>query len=192
MALKENRLTRADLTASQSQTLRQHSNPSISRPALQLLGKAAADRLAVIERLKPAIGQKGDVQLGEKIFTERCATCHRIAGRGAAVGPDLESVRGNGAEYLLTHMVDPNREINALYTVYNAELRGDDAISGILARETDLTITFRLAGAEEKTVARSDVRKLAASPQSLMPEGLEEGLDLAAVAGLLEFVKSAR
>lgn len=191
-ALREKKLTRSDLTASQSQTLRQHSNPSISQPALELLGQAATDRLAVIERLKPAIGQKGDVKIGEKIFMERCATCHRVAGRGVAVGPDLESVRGNGADYILTHLIDPNREINALYTVYNAELRGDDAISGILARETDSTITFRLAGAEEKTVPRVDVKKLTASPQSLMPLGLEEGLDLSAVAGLLEFVKSAK
>jgi putative heme-binding domain-containing protein len=190
-ALKKSRITRADLTATQSQTLRQHSNPSISRPALELLGKVNTDRAAVIERFRPALQKHGDPKLGEKIFTERCATCHRFAGKGAAVGPDLESVRGNGREYLLTQMLDPNREVNSRYVLYQADLLDGDRISGILAHETDAEVTFRLANAEEKTVPRNQIKRLTASPQSLMPVGLEEGLGENEMASLLDYLSSS-
>jgi putative membrane-bound dehydrogenase-like protein len=187
-ALQKSQISRADLTASQIQTLRQHSNPAISRPALELLGKVDADRASVIERFRPALNEHGDMKAGEKLFTERCATCHRFAGKGAAVGPDLESVRGNGREYLLTHLLDPNREVNTRYVMYVAELREGDTVSGILARETDTQVTLRLANAEEKTFLRSQIKRLTASAQSLMPAGLEEGLDSQAMAGLLDFL----
>jgi putative membrane-bound dehydrogenase-like protein len=187
-ALKASRITRADLTASQTQILRQHPNPAISRPALELLGKVETDRVAVIERLRPALQKQGDPRIGEKIFTERCATCHRFLGKGAAVGPDLESVRGNGREYLLTHLLDPNREINTRYTMFVAELRDGDSVSGIIARETDGEVTLRMANAEEKTIARSELKSLKASAQSLMPVGLEEGLGESEIAGLLDYL----
>lgn len=190
-ALKSSQITRADLTASQSQTLRQHPNPGISRPALDLLGKLDSDRGALIERFRLALQNRGDVQSGEKIFTERCATCHRYAGKGIAVGPDLESVAGNGREYLLTHILDPNREVNTRFVMYQAELRDGDTISGILARETDSEITLRLANAEEKTIPRSQIKSLKASAQSLMPVGLEDGLDVQAVAGLLDYLRKS-
>jgi putative heme-binding domain-containing protein len=189
-ALKKSQITRTDLTASQTQTLRQHSNPAISRPALELLGKVDADRAAVIERFRPAVQQHGDPKLGEKIYTERCATCHRFAGKGFAVGPDLESVRGNGREYLLTHLLDPNREINNRFVMYVADLREGDTLSGILARETDSEVTLRMANAEEKTIPRAQIKRLTASSQSLMPVGLEEGLDAEAVASLLSFLSN--
>jgi putative heme-binding domain-containing protein len=187
-ALKKSQITRADLTASQTQTLRQHSNPAISRPALELLGAINTDRAAVIERFRSALQKHGDPQLGEKIFTERCATCHRYAGKGAAVGPDLESVRGNDREYLLTQMLDPNREVNSRYVLYQADLREGDTVSGILARETDAEVTLRLANAEEKTIPRTQIKRLAASAQSLMPVGLEEGLGENEIASLLDYL----
>ncbi|HUS34008.1 MAG TPA: PVC-type heme-binding CxxCH protein [Verrucomicrobiae bacterium] len=187
-ALKSARITRADLTASQTQALRQHSSPSISRPALELLGKLDSDRAAVLQKFRPALEHSGDPAAGEKIFIERCATCHRFAGKGFAVGPDLESVRGNGREYLLTHMLDPNREVNSRFVMYAAELRDGDTISGILARETDSEVSLRLANAEEKTVPRSQLKSLKASAQSFMPVGLEDALDEKAVAGLLDYL----
>lgn len=191
-ALKRAKLTRADLTASQSQVLRQHSSPAISRPALELLGKVDADRAAVIAQFHSALEKKGDLKAGEKIFTERCATCHRVAGRGFAVGPDLESVRGNGREYLLTHLVDPNREVNSRYVAYTAELRDGESVTGILARETDSVVTLRLPNAEEKSIPREKLARFTASTQSLMPVGLDAGLDSDAMASLLDFLQTTR
>jgi putative membrane-bound dehydrogenase-like protein len=187
-ALKEKKLAPTDLSPSLSQYLRQHSNPAISRQALDLLGKVDSDRAAVIERLRPALQAHGDKATGQKIFEERCATCHRLQGKGYAVGPDLESVRGNGREYLLVNLLDPNREVNSRYVMYAAEMRGGETTSGILVRETDAQITLRMANAEEWTIKRSDLKALKASPQSLMPIGLEEGLNVEGVASLLEYI----
>jgi putative membrane-bound dehydrogenase-like protein len=191
-AIRSGKITRADLTATQTQTLRQHSNAAISRPALELLGKVDFDRAAVIERFRPALTQHGDLKEGAKQFATRCATCHRLAGQGNSVGPDLESVRGNGREYLLIHLLDPNREVNSRYVAYTAELKDGDSITGVLASETDSAITLLLSNAEQKTISRAQLKKLTASAQSLMPNGLEEGLDPAGLASLLDYVQSAK
>ena len=191
-ALKKSKITRGDLTASQTQTLRQHSNPEISRPALEMLGVVNSDRAGVIEKFRPALEKKGDMKVGEKLFVERCAVCHRVAGQGQAVGPDFESVRGNGREYLLTHFLDPNREVNSRFVVYSAELADGDRIDGMLSRETESEVTLRLPNGEERTIERPKIKKLTATALSLMPTGLEEGLNTEGVAGLLEFLMSKR
>jgi putative heme-binding domain-containing protein len=187
-ALKESKLSRGDLTASQTQMLRQHPNPEMSRPALQLLGQVDSNRASVIEKFRPVLNLKGDSNAGEKIFVERCAVCHRFAGQGNAVGPDMESVRGNGREYLLTHILDPNREVNSRFVVYTAELKDGESVNGMVSRESDNDVVMRLANGEEKNLLRAQIMRLAASAQSLMPVGLEEGLDNDAIAGLLEFL----
>lgn len=190
-ALREKKVTRSDLSASQIQTLRQHPDPAISRPALELLGKVDADRAAVLDKLRPALALEGDAKAGAATYELRCASCHRLAGKGTAIGPDLESVRANGREYLLTHLIDPNREVAARFVAYDAEIDGE-TITGLLTAETDDSVTIQPATGEAKTIPRSKLTKLRGSANSLMPIGLEEALTPQQVADLLSYIQTAQ
>ena len=35
---------------------------------------------------------------GEKVFNQKCAMCHKVNGRGGAIGPDLSKVGGRMSE----------------------------------------------------------------------------------------------
>ena len=63
--------------------------------------------------------------------------------------------------------------------------------SGMLASETAGGITLKRAGGETETVSRADVQRMRSSGLSIMPEGLEQGLDHQAMADLIAYFMSA-
>ena len=61
---------------------------------------------------------------GRDVFAKMCATCHQAEGRGVDVGPDLATVASRSPEDLLTHILDPNREVAPNFVNYHVALEG--------------------------------------------------------------------
>jgi putative heme-binding domain-containing protein len=68
--------------------------------------------------------------------------------------------------------------------------RTGQVLSGLLVEETASSVKLRQAEAVEQTVLRSEVAEIRSSGRSLMPEGLEQALDLQEMADLLAFLRS--
>lgn len=158
------------------------------RPAAPRLAPPDPDRLAVLERFLPALDLPGDAKRGETIFRERCASCHVFRGGGTPLGPDLAAASANGPNRLLVSILDPNREVSPNYAAWTAETEDAGAITGLLVRESDSAITLRLAGGTETTLVREQLEQFTSEGRSLMPEGLEDGLSAADLAGLLAWL----
>ncbi|MFM8357470.1 MAG: c-type cytochrome, partial [Verrucomicrobiota bacterium] len=184
-ALAEGRLRLTDLPAEGLQRLRQSGPPAQQARARELLGDPPADRRAVLDQFLPALNLKGDAARGTTVFQERCASCHRLRDRGQALGPDLASVAANGPEKLLVNILDPNREVSPNHVAWTAETAEGETVTGLLGAETPAGVTLRLAGGSEVTVPRTRLKNLRAEGRSLMPEGLELGLNPQAMADLL-------
>jgi putative heme-binding domain-containing protein len=135
---------------------------------------------------------QGQAVQGRTIFAERCASCHRLAGEGHALGPDLETVRSSGKDILLANIIDPNREVIPKYLNYLVETRDGDTLTGLVSVETQSSLVLRQANSVETTLLRSSIAALRSLGQSVMPEGLEEGLSDQALADLLEYVLNAK
>jgi putative heme-binding domain-containing protein len=146
----------------------------------------------VINLLMPAVELKGDAKQGEVIFLNRCSSCHRVGNDGFALGPDLVTVKNSGKEKLLVNILDPNREVASQYSAYLVETKDDESILGIIVSDTATSITLRQAYGQETVVLRNNIKKLKNQGQSLMPEGLEEGLNVQGLADLLEFISAAK
>jgi putative membrane-bound dehydrogenase-like protein len=146
------------------------------------------NRLAVIAHFLPALDLPGDAARGATLFRARCATCHAFRGDGATLGPDLASVTANGPEKLLVSILDPNREVAPNFRAWSAETKDGETFSGLLVRETDSTVTLKLAGGLDKSLPRSRLATLKEEAHSLMPEGLEAGLSPADLAHLLAWL----
>jgi putative membrane-bound dehydrogenase-like protein len=173
-----------------SELLRHPDAAARARAKALLSPKGSEEREDVIRGIAAKMaGLKGDRARGEKVYQTSCATCHRLAGQGTKVGPDLEGVLGRERAALLVDILDPNRAMDPSYQVYVVRTAANETVNGILVTETPAGVTLRRAGGEESTIARRDIAEIKAWPASLMPEGIENNLKAQDFADLLEFLK---
>lgn len=181
-------IQRAELSSTQIGFLTSHNEQSIRELAEQNLGnETTSKRQEIIDQLTPALALTGDPAKGRQIFSERCASCHRLGDEGHALGPDLVTVKTAGKEKLLLNIVDPNREVLPNYVSYLVETKTGDSYIGLVT-ETGADVIIREAFGRETKIPRPTVKRIATQSQSLMPEGLEAGLIPQSMADLLEYL----
>ncbi len=54
---------------------------------------------------------------GEKVFNQKCAMCHKVKGKGGAIGPDLSKISGKMAEPQLREKLINPKKSNANSTM---------------------------------------------------------------------------
>jgi putative heme-binding domain-containing protein len=187
-ALEQGTVERAEVPATDVQRLMNHSHAGVRAKANQLFRPAVSARREVVEKYRASLALIGDVQRGRAAYLQRCASCHRSGKDGYAVGPDLVSVASAGKEKLLASIIDPNAEVAAASVAYAVETKGGDSYLGVLAGDNPLAVLLKLPNGESARVLREQIVSMRASGQSLMPEGLEEGMSMQEMADLLEFV----
>lgn len=188
-ALEAGRIPRGEIGREQVQQLRGVADAGLRQRVETLFGAASTEsRQSVVNRFLPALSLHGDKAKGSLVYEQRCMVCHRIGGRGAAVGPDLESVRSMGKDKLLTQIVDPNREVAPNYLSHELETLEGETFSGLVVSESEEHLRLKMAGGQELNLKRSQILRQKARGLSLMPEGLVDDLSLEAMADLLEFV----
>src|SRR5262249_7419228 len=105
-----------DVDAVHQQRLLEHKDATIRDQAKQFFaGSINTDRQKVIDDYRPVLTRKGDPSQGQQLFAKTCAACHKLAGVGNEVGPDLAALTDRSPEYLLIAILDPNRAVEARY-----------------------------------------------------------------------------
>lgn len=145
-------------------------------------------RAEAIKNYSAALELKGTAAKGRLIYQERCASCHRLYGQGTPVGPDLESVRSAGKETTLINILDPNREVPPRFATVEVSTDEDEPFIGVIANDAANGITLLQASGVETFVPRSKIKSSRTTPASLMPEGLEAGLNPQDLADLLAYI----
>jgi len=191
-AVEQGAVRKTDLSSVQLDFLMNHREAQVRSEAIRLLaGPPPMSAEELMEKYRPALALAGNADRGRTIFVERCASCHRLAGEGHLLGPDLTSVRGSGKEKLLASLLDPGREVLPQYLAFEVETKDEESLLGLVIEETASNITLRQAYGQETVIPRDRVLSLRGQGKSIMPEGLEAGLDPQAMADLLEFVGTA-
>ena len=170
--------------------LMKHRDKKIQELAKKVFGDLeSGDRKKAYEEAKTVAAMKGSAASGKVVYTRICAQCHVYEGLGSKVGPDLTGMRNQPAEALLMHIVMPNYEVVPGYTSYEVETKDDRSLSGLLASESDNSVTIRQAQGVEETVLRSNILSMRSTSLSLMPEELEKTISKQELADLLAFLK---
>ena len=169
--------------------LTQHRDPGIKKRAEKLFGTVAGDRAKVYEDYKDVATAKADPAHGRAVFRRECASCHRLDGEGSAVGPDLFGIRNQPKESILLHVLVPDHEITPGFGAYMVATKDGRVLTGLVASESPTSITLRQPLGKEDTILRSEIDELAASQQSLMPQGLEKNISRQEFADLLGYLK---
>lgn len=147
-------------------------------------------RREVLAKYQQALEIEGDSKRGLEVFSKYCATCHLAQGRGHEVGPDLATVVHRSPQDLLTHILDPNREVAANYLNYSITTLDGRVITGIIAGESATAVTLKRAEGASEVVGRDQIDAITSSSLSLMPEGLEKDLDPRAVADVIAYIRT--
>jgi len=171
--------------------LRQHADHDVRARAAGLFGDASSATVAErVQRFAGSLATPGDAPRGRVIYQIRCASCHRAHDEGFALGPDLLTVAAAGRESLLMNILDPHREVAPRFEAWSATSRDGEEFLGILADDRPEAILLRAASGVERIIARKDLISLVSTGQSLMPDGLDEGLSPEQMADLLRFIES--
>ncbi len=152
-----------------------------------------------VARLSPALeqGLQGrDLERGRRMFgATGCFQCHRFAGEGGAVGPDLTEVAGRfSPSDLLEAILEPSKTVSDLYGNVVITRRDGESLTGRivyhLQDDSVMVGSDMFNPAQTMKVDRKDILSIEASKLSPMPDGLLSVLTQDEVLDLLAYLVS--
>ena len=150
----------------------------------------STNRAAVVAQYKAISNLTSDPARGAAVFGKTCSTCHLFKGQGKEVGPNLTALTDKSASFLLTSILDPNAAVDDRFLNYTVETRDGRVVSGIFTSETASSVTVVNASEIKETILRMDIKSTDASNLSLMPEGLEQAINLQEMADLIAYLQT--
>ena len=188
-ALEDGRVEPSQVDATRRARLLEGGPVVLRHRASIIFGTSASrPRQAVLDAYASARTIRGESERGKKVFERACAACHKIAGIGNEVGPDLAALTDRSPEALLIAILDPNREVDARYAGYSAALKDGRVLNGLIVAETASSIILKRQDGQAESILRADLEGLTTSGRSLMPEGLENDIKPTEMADLIAFL----
>jgi putative heme-binding domain-containing protein len=179
------------------------SDVSVSKAAqnavksLKLVAKGE-DKTPKVGTLKPedalaaVIKAKGDVSIGEQIFTKAtCIACHTTKESEAQKGPYL----GNIAQTykrpdLAQNILDPNKTIAQGFASEVITMNDGTQQMGFITLESADNVKLRNVASQEFTFAVKNIKSRQKLPISIMPPGLMTNFTVREFASLLDYLES--
>jgi putative membrane-bound dehydrogenase-like protein len=140
----------------------------------------------------------GEPTAGERVFFHdkgpRCFACHKIDGRGEAIGPDLSHV---GAALIRAKLIDsilePSKEIAPAFVSWLVTTRdGKQHVGVIVGEGFDSTLTMADAQGKRTILKITDVEERVAQTTSIMPADLHGKMTRQEFLDLLAFLESRK
>jgi putative membrane-bound dehydrogenase-like protein len=150
---------------------------------------ALESRADALNRYQASLQIEGDAVKGVEVFDRLCISCHKTAdGRGVSFGPPITSFASSGKEFILSNLIDPNREVAPQYQAFQFAFKNGDVQVGMIASEDTRNVSLALPTGETISFPRTDVIGMTGLKRSLMPEGLEQAVSVEEMADLLTYL----
>ena len=171
----------ADVPVDVATRLRSQEDPHAAALAVKLLPAPKAPpktaRMAEVNRVRKIVeAGASDPYKGEAIFMQRCSTCHTLFFKGGKIGPNLTAYQRDDLGTMLISIIDPSAEIREGYQNFMLKTKDGRILSGFMSDSDAQIVALRGLDGQDVRVPRSNIAALKAMPQSIMPEGLLEGL----------------
>ncbi|WP_165440646.1 PVC-type heme-binding CxxCH protein [Rubripirellula amarantea] len=164
------------------------------------------DAAKKIESLKPAVTSadqvipsirelsqiNGDPDSGKAVFNKEgtCIKCHKVAGEGKEVGPDLSEIGSKlSKEDMFVSILNPSAGISHNYETYACLTVDGKLITGLLVGETEEEITIKTADAVLTKIPADDVEDLRKQEVSLMPADLQKAMSVQQLVDLVDYLR---
>jgi|UniRef100_UPI0037843F3E putative membrane-bound dehydrogenase-like protein len=144
------------------------------------------------DALAAVLKVKGDISLGEQIFTKAtCVACHTVKETEAQKGPYL----GNIAQTykrpdLAQNILDPNKTIAQGFASEMITLKDGTQQMGFITLKGANEVKLRNIASQEFTFKTADIKERQKLPMSMMPPGLMMNFTVKEFASLLDYLES--
>ncbi|MCA1962950.1 MAG: c-type cytochrome, partial [Prosthecobacter sp.] len=144
------------------------------------------------EALAAVLKEKGDLALGEQIFTKAtCVACHTVKESEPQKGPYL----GNIAQTykrpeLAQNILDPNKTIAQGFASELITLKDGTQQMGFITLEGASEVKLRNIASQEFTFKTADIQERQKLPISMMPPGLMMNFTVKEFASLLDYLEA--
>lgn len=135
----------------------------------------------------------GDPARGRAIFagSGQCLDCHRVAGEGGRLGPDLSRIGlERRAEELEAALLEPNAEVQPEHRFFTVTPRRGAPVTGRLLNQDTFTVQLLDENERLRSFEKSALRDYGFAP-SPMPS-YRESLDAQALADVVSYLVSLR
>jgi putative heme-binding domain-containing protein len=195
-ALEAKALAPADINSNNARAIVQLNDAALAKRVTALWGKVKTDaerdpaRVEVVNKMRKVVQshKPGDALKGWKVFEKNCQQCHKIYGKGNDVGPDLTGVGRDNLDLILNSVIDPNLVIGEGYYQHMVKTKEGQVITGLIAEETEKSLSLKLPGGEVKKLSKDDIALHKATRISLMPEELEKVMNEDEFCDLVAFM----
>ena len=151
-------------------------------------------KLAEVVEIVNQGGKRHDFANGRKLFSiAQCSHCHRIAGEGSSVGPDLTGAGGRlSSADLLRAIVEPSHQVSDQYQQMVFEANGKVIVGRVMNLwDEEVSISTNMADPDNRTVLkRADIDDQYPSDVSVMPEGLLNTFTGAQIKDLIAYLRA--
>ena len=104
----------------------------------------------------------GDAVRGKALFDSKggCTSCHRVAGIGSRVGPDLTTIgMARGVAELERSLLDPDADVQPNNRFYRVVLRDGSTVDGRLLSHDTFTVQLLDTHEQLRSFVKSDLRQ---------------------------------
>ena len=134
-------------------------------------------------------------EVGKQLFTvSTCAACHKVDGKGSAIGPDLAQLDAKIQPLdILKSVLLPSDKIENKYLPYQFILVSGKTVTGMIVNETEKTyelLSNPLTPDKLVTILKEEIDERVQSPKSIMPDGLLSKLKEEEILDLIAFIIS--
>lgn len=150
--------------------------PGTEMPAAREVDTSDDDLLLIIAYLRkigtvaPPESPVGNVDNGARLFAAQCASCHRVAGRGGRIGPDLTRIGVARSRAALTREIrTPSEWIPPAFETVTVVTKDGQRIRGIKKNEDVFSIQVMDLRERIQGYLKSTLQEVLYEKNSLMP-----------------------
>jgi putative heme-binding domain-containing protein len=135
----------------------------------------------------------GNVANGQKLFVAQCSLCHRVAGRGGRLGPDLTRIGAARSRTALVREIrEPSAWIPERYETVTLVTSDGRRVRGVIKDEDAFSIQVMEVGERLQGYAKKTLKEVIHDKESLMPAYGPDRLNEAQLDDLVGFLTTLR
>jgi len=135
----------------------------------------------------------GDSNRGKELFAANCAQCHRVAGQGGSLGPDLSQITARRSYEALTESVrNPDAMISGRYKPVSVVLANGERLQGAIKSEDAFSMQIMDLNQQLRGLDKRSLQAIDRQVDSLMPQFSSTALSDADLNNILTYLQSQR